>query len=491
MTSFSSLIGCDPLLLLNRLKQELDKRQSQKRLEQYVPYPKQLEFHAAGRTHRERMLMAGNQQGKTLSAGAEIAMHLTGRYPWWWEGYEQKKGGPWWVGGVTSESTRDNPQRILLGRGKAWGTGMVPKDAIVGDPAMRRGVVDAVDHIILRHGGGGDIAASQSYLGFKSYDQGREKWQGETLDGIWFDEEPDEDIYMEGITRTNVGLKPTLMTFTPLKGMSEVVVRFLMTKHPGTHVTRMEIEDALHYSPAERDAIIASYPEHERKARTRGIPQLGSGRVFPVDEDEIKVPAFKIPDHFRQIAGLDFGWDHPSAGVRLAHDTDNDIIYVTATHRQVQQTPMQFAETVKPWGKAPDGGQWLPWAWPHDGHQSGGKFDAKDQKHLSQMYKDHGLKMLTNHATFADGSNSVESGVQEILERMQTGRWKVFDHLNDYFEEFNLYHRKDGLIVKLRDDIMSASRYAYMMRRCAAVPVRTVLNTPNAVRIPTRGGWMG
>jgi phage terminase large subunit-like protein len=277
---------------------------SRNRLERYRPYAKQLEFHAAGRLYRERLLMAANQVGKTLSASAEVAMHLTGRYPTWWEGHIARPGA-WWCAGVTSESTRDNPQRLLLGRNQNWGTGMIPRDAIKGWPAMRRGVVGAVDSVLIKHGGGGDVQASESSLGFKSYDQGREKFQGETLEGAWADEECDEDIYTELLTRTNLGLRPILMTFTPLMGMSNVVRRFYpaATAMPGTHVTQMTIEDAEHYSPEERAAIIASYPAHERKARTKGIPQLGSGRVYPIDEDEIKVAPFAIPTHWPQIGG--------------------------------------------------------------------------------------------------------------------------------------------------------------------------------------------
>lgn len=99
---------------------ELERRAATRKLEAYRPYPKQAEFHVAGREHRERLLMAANQVGKTLAAGAEVAMHVTNRYPDWWEGYVAPKPEPWWATGVTSESTRDNPQRILLGRIGAW-----------------------------------------------------------------------------------------------------------------------------------------------------------------------------------------------------------------------------------------------------------------------------------------------------------------------------------------------------------------------------------
>jgi phage terminase large subunit-like protein len=331
------------------------------------------------------------------------------------------------------------------------------------------------------------VQASESSVGFKSYDQGREKFQGETLEGAWADEECDEDIYTELLTRTNVGLKPILMTFTPLMGMSNVVRRFYpaATAMPGTHVTQMTIEDAEHYSPEERAAIIASYPAHERKARTRGIPQLGSGRVYPIDEDEIKVEPFAIPAHWPQLGGIDFGWDHPSAGVRLAWDRDADCVYTIAAHRAREQTPALFAASVKPWGANPDGSQWLPWAWPHDGLQH----DKGSGEQLAAQYRAQGLKMLPVRATFEDGTFGVEAGVAELLTRMQTGRFKVFSHLVDWFEEFRLYHRKDGLIVKSADDLMSATRYGVMMRRFAVVQ-NVVVKTNNASRAGG-GTWLG
>lgn len=452
----------EPSLLLKVLEAERQARKATNRLKDYQPYSKQADFHAAGKTFRERLLMAGNQLGKTLCAGAEVAMHATGRYPDWWDGRVFDKPIMSWVSGVTGESTRDNPQRILYGPIGAPGTGMIPKDAIK-EKTARRGMADALDTMIVRHGGGGDVQAGESQIGFKSYDQGREKWQGPTLHLVWFDEEPPPDIYTEGLTRTNVAMGPVFLTFTPLLGMSDVVKRFLMEKVPGTHVTTMTIDDALHYSAEQRAAIISSYPAHEREARARGVPTMGSGRVFPVEEEAIKVQAFPIPAHWPQIGGIDFGWDHPSAASRLAWDRDNDIVYITATQRARENTPAMFAPGIKAWG------EWLPWAWPHDGKQSGGKFDARDQMQLAEIYRTHGLKMLAEHATFEDGSNGVEAGVLDMLERMQTGRFKVFAHLNDWFEEFRLYHRKDGLIVKLNDDLISSTRYGLMMRRFAVI----------------------
>jgi phage terminase large subunit-like protein len=195
----------------------------------YKPYAKQRVFHAAGAIHRERLFMAGNQLGKTIAGGAEWAIHLTGRYPDWWDGKVFDKSVRMWAAGVTGESTRDNPQRILVGppqQKEAWGTGMIPGNAIV-EPIPGRGVPNGLDSIVVRHGGGGDIQAGESVLSFKSYEKGREKWQGETLEGVWYDEEPPLDIYTEGLTRTNTTGGITIVTFTPLMGMSDVVMQFL------------------------------------------------------------------------------------------------------------------------------------------------------------------------------------------------------------------------------------------------------------------------
>lgn len=424
--------------------------------------------------------MAGNQLGKTLSAGAETAMHLTGRYPDWWQGLVKDKPFHAWVSGVTGESTRDNPQRILYGPLGAKGTGMIPKDAIK-DVSPRRGLADALDTMVIRFGGGADVQAGECIVGFKSYDQGREKWQGPTLGLVWFDEEPPEDIYTEGMTRTNVGLCPVYITFTPLQGMSNVVKRFLLDKVPGTSITQMTIDDVGHYTPEQRQAIINSYPAFERDARIKGIPSMGSGRVFPIDEDEIRCDAFPIPAHWPQLGGMDFGWDHPSAAVRMAWDRDNDILYVIATHRQREQTPTMFSASVKPWG------EWLPWAWPHDGLQH----DKGSGEQLARQYKNQGLKMMSQRATFEDGSNGLEAGVAEMFDRMQTGRLKVFSHLKDWFEEFNLYHRKQGLIVKLNDDLMAATRYGMMMRRHAIVQNKPGQTKQVNYGRPSGSSWMG
>ncbi|OCP36745.1 terminase large subunit domain-containing protein [Ensifer sp. LC163] len=445
---------------LAALLAEQDRRNRQNRLATYRPYKKQIEFHKAGAAYRERLFMAGNQLGKTLSGAAEAAMHLTGEYPDWWPGRRWDRPITMLAGSESYELTRDGVQRLLIGPPMSeedWGTGYIPKAAILGT-TRRGGVSGALDTVTVRHASGG---ASTVLL--KGYDQGRSKWQANTVDFVWFDEEPPEDVYLEGITRTNATGGSVAVTFTPLKGMSTVVARFIM---PGDDegakyrtVITMTIDDAEHYSPEERARIIASYPAHEREARTKGIPSLGSGRIFPVSEASITVAPFEIPKHWVQVGGLDFGWDHPFGAAGCAWDRDSDTFYVTKVYREREATPIIHSAALKPWGA------WLPWSWPHDGLQH----DKGSGEQLAAQYRGQGLNMLPERATFDDGTNGVEAGISDMLQRMQTGRFKVFSTCREFFEEFRLYHRKDGKIVKERDDVISASRYALMMKRFAKV----------------------
>lgn len=433
---------------------ELDRRRRTNRLSSYAPYGKQKEFHEAGKGFRERLFMAGNQLGKTLAGAAEASMHLTGRYPEWWSGKRFDRAVVMLAGSESYELTRDGVQRLLIGppmSEEEWGTGYIPKADIIAT-TRRSGVSGALDSVTVRHASGG-----ASTLLFKAYEQGRGKWQANTVDYVWFDEEPPEDVYFEGITRTNATRGLIAVTFTPLKGMSTVVARYILEKSPDREVITMTIDDAEHYTPEERQKIIDSYPPHEREARTKGVPSLGSGRIFPVSEESIVVDPFEIPKHWAQIGGMDFGYDHPFGAVGCAWDRDADIFYVTKEYREREATPIIHAASIKPWGS------WLPWSWPHDGLQH----DKGSGEQLAAQYREQGLNLTVERATFDDGTNGVEAGLSEMLQRMQTGRFKVFSTCRLWFEEFRLYHRQDGKVVKERDDVISASRYALMMKRMA------------------------
>ena len=191
-------------------------------------YPRHLDFFKAGATHRERLFIAANRVGKTLGIGFEFSCHLTGRYPDWWEGRRFNKPIDAWAAGDTNETTRDIIQKVLFGQvtydsGKKSfdGIGVIPYDCI-GQVRFKPNTGDLLDYADVRHESG-----RWSRVGLKSYQQGREVFQGTAKDIIWTDEEPPMDVYGECLMRTATTDGLIMVGFTPLRGMSEVVRGFL------------------------------------------------------------------------------------------------------------------------------------------------------------------------------------------------------------------------------------------------------------------------
>lgn len=468
------------------LLQEQKNRIKYNALKYYQPYPKQLEFHDI--VASERMLGAGNQCGKTLAGSMEAAYHATGLYPDGWKGAVFNKPNVGWVGGVSGEVIRDTTQKLLVGRMQdvdSIGSGSIPKDHI-NSTSKAMGVKDLLDHVKVKHVSGGT-----SLIFFKSYEKGREKFQGESIDWIWFDEEPPADIYSEGLTRTNNGQlgQFAFMTFTPLKGMTTIAFDFYSGLNPTKRLVRMSIDDVGHYTPEEKAKIKASYPAHEREARSHGFPTVGEGRIFLTPEDELKFDRQTFPRWFPRLTGMDFGYgqsekSHPSALVQIAWDRDRDIIYIEDAFYVRQPTPIKVAGMLRSRSETID---WMPIAWPHDAMKASG---GNEKGTVAELHKIQGMQMLPHHATFEDGGNSVEAGIMDMDERMATGRLQVASHLSEWFDEYRMYHREKGQIVKLRDDLMSATRYAIMCLRYAETePVQNEYDDFNSYENSNPGGY--
>lgn len=232
--------------------------------------------------------------------------------------------------------------------------------------------------------------------------------------------------------------------------------------------TTMTIDDAFHYTRERRSKIIASYPAHVRQARAWGKPAVGEGAVYPIDDELIMCDPFDVPEHWTEIGGLDFGYDHPTAAVRLVHDPDSGVFYLVQDYAKRKTLPILHVSTLKGWGAH------LTFAWGMEGLQT--KL-SENPEQTQKMFRKHGLKMVDTHATFYNGGVGIERGVQEILELMETGKFKAFRTCRKFFEEKSTYHRKRSndaavaQIVKVHDDVLDALRYAYMMFRYAT-PVR-------------------
>lgn len=454
------------------LLKRLDRTRRLNQLDNYAPYDFQIRFHHAeghqtpGVLAQQKALIAANAIGKTRVGGSEVAMHLTGRYPDWWKGIRFPRAVNWLVASNTNETTRDICQAELFGNPEdddALGTGCIPLN-LIGRMTSKPGVPNALDVGLVKHISGGWSACQ-----FKAYEQGFKKFMGKKRDGSWCDEEPPQDIWSQ-IIRSTLSKERSviLLTMTPEEGMTEVVTQFLSDLRPGQSLITATWDDAPHMTPEVRAEKLASFPPHEREMRSKGTPLMGAGRVFPFSEEQITCDSIPIPRHWPQIIGIDYGWDHPFAGVNLAYDRDNDVIYVTADYRESRSTPAIHAAAILPWGK------WKPVAWPHDGLNT----EKGTGIQLRQTYATEGFNMLPWKATNppqagqveGEGGNSPEAAILDMYERMETGRWRVFKTCRYWLEEYRTYHRdKQARLVKLRDDTISASRYGAMMIRHARV----------------------
>lgn len=462
--------------VLNRLRRN--------RLDAYRPYPKQYEFHALGNVYRERALMAGNQEGKSWAGSHELAMHATGLYPDWWPGRRFNRPILAWTGSPSSESSREIIQAALIGTEELdpghpdYGTGAIPAEMLIKTTKRQAGIRDVADQIYVKHVNGG-----QSRIVLKTSEQGRRVWQGKKCDVVWMDEEMPQDIYSEAMTRTMAVEDGLIMTtFTPLLGMTEVVKRFLEPRKddPPRGLVKMTIHDTIggiwpaespwagqkwfgHYTREKVQQIIDAWPEHERRCRALGIPLMGQGLIFAIDEKRIEVQPFHIPAHWARIVGIDFGHGHPFAAAFLAHDRDNDVIYLYDLFRSAGTLPLFHVATIR---NRP-GGTWIPVAWPHDGLNR----EKSSGQPLAEIYRGHGLEtMLPDSARYDDergGRQDVEPWVLDATERMETGRFKVFSTCVEFFDEMRTYHRDNGQIVRVADDAISATRTGMVMIRYA------------------------
>ncbi len=461
---------------LHRTLKLAKERRTHEKWRFFVPVPKQEEFLNATADHQEVLLMAGNGNGKTETAGFAVSRWMTGEYPDWWRGRRFNKPTRGWIAGTSMRELEQAGQLKLLGppgNPELFGTGMIPKEAIVGKPRPARGAPDTVESFQVKckiNGRLDDSAISRCTV--KTYSQERDDWAGAEIDWLWEDEEPPAKLHGEGLARLR-GKGVCIITMTPLDGITDIVVRFTDEEDPLRYMVRMGLKDASWYTDEQKKNFRATFAAHERGARENGDPMLGSGRVFRVPEDDLKIPPIppnRIPLEWAKLWGVDFGGAsdiaHPFAAVLYAWDRESTAdetgpigtVYILNTIRMTNSTVLQHVDAMK--RIAAD----VPVAWPHDGHEK----DRNSGEALAMQYKKHGLKMLESHATHASGGFSTYAGITDMDTYMQARQWKVFDTLTDWFGEYGQYHYKDGnILVRIRDDLMSATRIAHIMRRRA------------------------
>ena len=164
--------------------------------------------------------------------------------------------------------------------------------------------------------------------------------------------------------------------------------------------------------------------------------------------------------------------------MEIAHDKDHDVVYVVKAYRLREASPIMHAAALRRWGRD------LRFAWPQDGARhtlEGAGISLADQ------YRELGLDLNFEPAKFLDGGVSVEAGLMEMLTRFQTGRLKVFSDLEEWFDEYRLYHRKDGKVFKEYDDLLSATRCAIMDLRYARTKASHASSTGPKSTTPNSG----
>jgi phage terminase large subunit-like protein len=458
-----------PQELRKRLIETLDRgayRKERFKLDYYAPYPKQAGFHALGSVCRERLLIAGNQQGKTFAGAYETAMHLSGLYPKNWRGHRFKHPVKAWACGLTGQKVRDVVQSLLLGpagRPLEQGSGAVPLECIKETVRMHGGLVGAIDYAVIEHRTNG-IVDGESIVWYKSYEQGRPKFQSDQIHVIWLDEEPEDgEIYSECLARLSAVKGIIYMTYTAMLGPTALTNRFMDECSPDRAYVTMAITDALHIDPADYERIENSYPPHERDCRVRGIPMRGEGAVFPVPIETLihDYQLHELDDWCQWGWGIDFGIAHHFGAVLGAFDPYRNILYLMAEYKEAGKTPIHHCAAMRDIAR----GDGIPVFWPHDGNvRDRGSGDA-----LKSLYARHGARMYPEHSTLPEGGFATDAGVMLMWQMMDRGQFKVARAMvnGEWGKEFRAYHRKNNQIVRINDDLMSSTRQLVMMLRFA------------------------
>ncbi|QFT55585.1 terminase large subunit domain-containing protein [Microbulbifer sp. THAF38] len=421
----------------------------------FKPYDWQLQWYGAFQAHKQCLLMAANRVGKTASEAYQVASHLIGEYPDWWPGITFNYAPYTWGLGVTGEQIRDVMQKELFGNyygGQFDGTGLVHKD-LIHEVVPAMGTPRLAKDIYVRHGAGGDVV-NYSQISLKAYAQGQHVLMGASVDYGWIDEEPkDSEIYPQTLTRTATGNRNkggwASLTFTPENGMTDLVTQFMEDRQKGQYLQTVTWDDAPHLDDSTKEQLLAAFPPYQRDMRTKGIPLLGEGMVYPVSEDSIKIDPIELPPHWKKCAAIDFGFSHDTAVCWTAYDADADIIYVFDGYAKSGEVPAIHAAAIN------SRGDYIPVIYPHDGDS----VEKGSGQTMADQYRQLNVNM---HIKFTneDGTNFVEPGIQELYQRMCTGRLKVFSTVKPFWDEFRKYHRKNGRIVKIDDDFMDGFRYS-------------------------------
>lgn len=238
-------------------------------------------------------------------------------------------------------------------------------------------------------------------------------------------------------------------------------------------------DEAPHLSDTEKAELLSSIPEYQRKARSQGIPILGSGVIYPFDEEHIKVEPFEIPKHWPRCFGGDTdagaGW---TAFVWLAWDRDGDMVYLTHNYKSNSRSLSDHVDALKAKGTKQQP-LWIPGV----ADAAGLLVTAEDSMRVIELYRERGVDVDLPDKT-------VEAGIQNVYDLLNARKLKVFSSCSEFFAEFRMYHRKDGKVVKSNDHVMDAclSGDTQVVTRGGLRTLRSLVGEPTTV-LTRSGAW--
>ncbi len=324
---------------LCKIEAEQKKRKNEDYLAAYntgeIKHEKQLAFHKSRK--RNRWVFGGNRSGKTECGAAECVYLARGIHPY----RENKREVSGWVVSLSAQVQRDVAQKkILRYLRKDW----------IEDVVMLSGRKDAPEHGIIDFIRVKSILGGSSVIGFKSCDQGREKFQGTSLDFVWFDEEPPEDIYLECRMRVIDRRGEVFGTMTPLKGLTFVYNEIYLNKRndPEVWYEFMEWSDNPYLDEREVRALETSMDEKTLQSRRYGkFVTDNAGLVYPeFDEGVHVIEPFAVPKEWQDNISIDPGLNNPLSAHWYAVDFD-DNVYVIAEHYEAGRDIDYHAQAIK------------------------------------------------------------------------------------------------------------------------------------------------
>lgn len=221
----------------------------------------------------------------------------------------------------------------------------------------------------------------------------------------------------------------------------------------GKFLVNANWNDAPHLTSEQKFELSKTIRPHQRAAREKGMPVLGAGAIYPLDEEMIKCKPFQIPVHWRKAYALDVGWNR-TAALWGAHDLESDVVYIYSEHYVAEEKPPVHADAIKARGA---------WMFGVVDPASRGRTQT-DGERLFTRYTNLGLKL-------ALADNSIDAGLDAVWERLTSGRLKIFDTCYNFFYEYRLYRRDEkGKIVKKDDHLMDTMRYLIVSGLNVAIP---------------------